>query len=89
MMKPVDKSRTGSGELKENGKRSWNGATSESYFKPVEKSGHSGMGNPMGVEKKEMMTPMNYMKAIDKSMPAVPVEPKSWKRKGYAMGMDD
>lgn len=89
-MKPVNKSRTGSGDLKMNGKRSWNGATSESYFKPVEKSGAEGMGNLKGMAKAEMLTPNSYFKVIDKSMPAVPVAPKSWKKRGYSgSGLDD
>ncbi len=84
--KPVEKSRTGSGELKDNGTRKWSGPTPSGYFKPVEKSGAEGMGDPKGTTGDRMeraATPMSFFSPVPKSMPDVPVQPKSWKQKGY------
>jgi len=85
--KPVDKSATGSGDLKHNATRPWKGATSMDHFKPVRKSGHDNIGNPYATagDRDEMMTSMSHFKPTAHSMPMAPVQPKKWHKKGYAM----
>jgi hypothetical protein len=86
--KPVDKSATGSGDLKHNDTRPWAGATPYSHSKPTKHSGHEGMGNPMGVEKAEVMTAHNHFKPTPHSKPEAPRAAKKWHKSGkYDMSL--
>jgi len=81
-MKPVAKSKTGSGNPKGVNK-SWT-KTSPTYFEVIPKSS-TGRGQLASNGTRSEESPKSGMGAIPKSMPAVPRQPKGWKKRGYSM----
>lgn len=78
----IDKSATGSGDLKHNGTRPWKGATSADHFKPTKKSVTGTSDSLPGTARSEMQTSMTHFKPTPVSKPGVPADAKKWHRKG-------
>jgi len=81
-MKPVPKSKTGSGNPKGVNK-SWR-QTPATYFEVIGKS-RTGEGQLKHNGTRSEESPKTGMGAIPKSMPKVPKNPRKWTSRGYAM----
>lgn len=88
---PIDKSATGSGDLKHNGTRTEK-KTSPTHFKTTDKSS-TGRGElAHNATRKSVQTPVNHFKPTPHSAPGVPVAPKKWHKKyslDSQLGSDD